>query len=414
MINSEETVAVQAPEVITKEAPTVQILVATIDIGVGKKLDFTDLSWRSWPESLLNPQYITQNEKPDYINNLIGGVARIPMLAGEPIIEGKIIQRGDRGAMALLLRRGMRAISVPITVTTGAGGFILPGDYVDVIFTTNIIRDNLFTTTYTTAGTNVTDPVLKSYLELRTLSKTRKNNEEKNIPDNKEKAVIDDSKKAVTDDDKKNNTVPLGNKTVLIDKNNAINENNIEKDETKIREDILKRETSENKLMQKIANEEELLIANGSQVSELMLENVKVLAIDQKLDKAANTQSQEQQQQPEASSIIGATATLEVTPEQAKLLAWSASSGQLTLSLRSVSENLSEKDTDELSQKIPLTKTSFAWPIDKILSGIAGNEGIQENKPGLELIRNGNISLLRNSEKKKAYSDNSGAPNVQR
>jgi Flp pilus assembly protein CpaB len=351
MINSEETVAVQAPEVITKEAPTVQILVATIDIGVGKKLDFTDLSWRSWPESLLNPQYITQNEKPDYINNLIGGVARIPMLAGEPIIEGKIIQRGDRGAMALLLRRGMRAISVPITVTTGAGGFILPGDYVDVIFTTNIIRDNLFTTTYTTAGTNVTDPVLKSYLELRTLSKTRKNNEEKNIPDNKEKAVIDDSKKAVTDDDKKNNTVPLGNKTVLIDKNNAINENNIEKDETKIREDILKRETSENKLMQKIANEEELLIANGSQVSELMLENVKVLAIDQKLDKAANTQSQEQQQQPEASSIIGATATLEVTPEQAKLLAWSASSGQLTLSLRSVSENLSEKDTDELRQK---------------------------------------------------------------
>ena len=388
MINSEKTEAVQAPEPIIKEAPTVQILVATIDIAIGKKLDFTDLSWRAWPESLLNPQYITQNEKPNDINNLIGGIAKIPMVAGEPIIEGKIVQPGDRGAMAVLLRKGMRAISVPITVTTSAGGFILPGDYVDVIFTTNIIRDNLFTTEYSDAGENVRDPILKSYLELRTLSKTRKNTE----------------KDEIIEDNKKSDDGTVKNEIVLIDNSD------IAKNEEKIREKILKSQISENKLMQKIAKEEELLIANGSQISELMLENVKILAIDQKLNKVANAD----EPQLDAASIIGATATLEVTPEQAKLLAWSAGNGQLTLSLRSVSENLSEKDTQELSQKLPLTKTSFAWPIDKILSGAGGEETIQDNTPSLELIRNGNVSVLRNSEKKKSYSDKVGEPDVQR
>ena len=35
--------------------------------------------------------------------------------------------------MAVVLHPGMRAVAIPISVSTGAGGFILPGDRVDVL-----------------------------------------------------------------------------------------------------------------------------------------------------------------------------------------------------------------------------------------------------------------------------------------
>ena len=56
-----------------------------------------------------------------------------PFAAGEPIREAKLIKTNGSGFMAALLPAGMRAISTEISPETGAGGFILPNDHVDVI-----------------------------------------------------------------------------------------------------------------------------------------------------------------------------------------------------------------------------------------------------------------------------------------
>jgi pilus assembly protein CpaB len=64
-----------------------------------------------------------------------GWVARQPIAGGEPITEAKIVAPGSRGFLAAVLRPGMRAISVPVTVTTGISGFIFPGDDVDIMIT---------------------------------------------------------------------------------------------------------------------------------------------------------------------------------------------------------------------------------------------------------------------------------------
>ena len=54
--------------------------------------------------------------------------------AGEPIREAKLIRaNGAAGFMAAILPSGMRAVSTEISPETGAGGFILPNDRVDVI-----------------------------------------------------------------------------------------------------------------------------------------------------------------------------------------------------------------------------------------------------------------------------------------
>jgi pilus assembly protein CpaB len=52
---------------------------------------------------------------------------------GEPIREQKLVKANGSGFMAAILPAGMRAVSTEISPETGAGGFILPNDRVDVI-----------------------------------------------------------------------------------------------------------------------------------------------------------------------------------------------------------------------------------------------------------------------------------------
>ena len=58
---------------------------------------------------------------------------RAPILSGQPISTVAVVHGEKSGFMAATLTDGMRAVSIPISVDSGAGGFILPNDRVDVI-----------------------------------------------------------------------------------------------------------------------------------------------------------------------------------------------------------------------------------------------------------------------------------------
>ena len=73
--------------------------------------------------------------QPGAIESLAGSIARYPFVNGEPIREAKLVNAKGSGFMAAILPSGMRAISTQISPETGAGGFILPNDHVDVILT---------------------------------------------------------------------------------------------------------------------------------------------------------------------------------------------------------------------------------------------------------------------------------------
>jgi pilus assembly protein CpaB len=112
-----------------------EILVASRDIAVGDRIEETALSWTSWPSDQISPTMISRAANPDAKTKLSDGRARIQMFNGEPVHEKKIVQPNDGGFMAAILPKGRRAISVRISAETGAGGFILPNDKVDVILT---------------------------------------------------------------------------------------------------------------------------------------------------------------------------------------------------------------------------------------------------------------------------------------
>ncbi len=222
------------------EAPvTSQVLVASQEIPIGKVLGPEDFTWQAWPTDSVGDNFYTEGEDVDAIETLTGTAARLVIVEGEPITSNKIVELNGTGVLAALLRPGMRAISIPISVVTGAGGFILPGDFVDILLTRQIQIEEL-------------------------------------------------------DED-----------SGIVLRSEALNQ------------------------------------------TDTIMQTVRVLAIDQQLNET------------EAAASIGSTATLELTPEQAKLITLTRQMAQqqrgfLTLSLRSFKEMIDEYG-DDIDQVKPVT-----------------------------------------------------------
>lgn len=124
-----------APEAQAAEVPLgPKVLVARKGLQVGTLIDAEALAYQAWPAEMVENAYYTDEEGED-MSALIGTVVRSPITAGQPVTRGSLVGPGDRGFLAAALSPGMRAITVPINPMRGAGGFIMPGDRVDMILT---------------------------------------------------------------------------------------------------------------------------------------------------------------------------------------------------------------------------------------------------------------------------------------
>lgn len=117
-----------------------RVLVATRKLNRGDRLAPDMIRWQFWPEEAVNRLYVTV-EKDDQeagpIKEYTGAVLRDGVEAGEPILPSKVFKRGESGVMAGILAPGMRAVAVGVTPESASGGFILPGDRVDVLLSHN-------------------------------------------------------------------------------------------------------------------------------------------------------------------------------------------------------------------------------------------------------------------------------------
>src|ERR1700716_964712 len=124
---------VVAPVATVQQIPTMDVLVARDDIGLGQTVTAESMQWQTWTESSSSGSFIRKNDRADAIKDLVGSVPRPPFIAGEPIREQKLVKANGSGFMAAILPTGMRAVSTEISAETSAGGFILPNDRVDVL-----------------------------------------------------------------------------------------------------------------------------------------------------------------------------------------------------------------------------------------------------------------------------------------
>ncbi len=119
-------------EPIIEQAPTINVLVASKSLPVGSRLGADSIHWMAWPKDGIADGMITEENRPGAVEDLSGAVVRLPLFNGEPVRQEKIADASSR-IMSSLLPAGKRAVATEITVATGAGGFILPNDRVDVI-----------------------------------------------------------------------------------------------------------------------------------------------------------------------------------------------------------------------------------------------------------------------------------------
>jgi pilus assembly protein CpaB len=142
------------------ERAMTEVLVAKRDLPPGTILTEEDVAWQAWPKEAINEAFITQAGAPKTegesvvvkkvaeaaevakeqltgphapVADLVGAVVREEILAQEPMTKRKLVRAGSAGIMAITLESGMRAMAVPLSPESAAGGFILPGDHVDVV-----------------------------------------------------------------------------------------------------------------------------------------------------------------------------------------------------------------------------------------------------------------------------------------
>jgi pilus assembly protein CpaB len=120
-------------QVAAPKLDTVEVLIAKADIPLGQTVKPEDLQWQAWPTGIVSPSFIRRDQRGSAIADLTGSIARSPFFAGEPVRDTKLVKGNGSGFMAAILPTGMRAVSTEISPETGAGGFILPNDRVDVI-----------------------------------------------------------------------------------------------------------------------------------------------------------------------------------------------------------------------------------------------------------------------------------------
>ena len=125
------------PEVVQQVRPAAQevamkkVLFAQKDLAQGAIIEEGQTKWVEWPAKNVPDFYITEDNE-EFLEALPEMRARIAIQANEPIYEKNTVRHGDRGMMAAIMSPGMRAVTVKLDPEQVSGGFVLPGDRVDV------------------------------------------------------------------------------------------------------------------------------------------------------------------------------------------------------------------------------------------------------------------------------------------
>lgn len=131
-----------APQATAQAAPPpvvsgVEVLVATKALPVGTILDATSFKYQPWPQQMVEGAYFVRKDGFDP-KSLQGTVVRSVITAGQPLTQGALVKPGDRGFLAAALTPGMRAVTFPVRNENSVGGFVFPGDRIDLMLSQTV------------------------------------------------------------------------------------------------------------------------------------------------------------------------------------------------------------------------------------------------------------------------------------
>ncbi len=110
-----------------KPEPMAKVVVSEADISSGSEINAKMVKVAIWPQHLVHPKAART------LDEVIGRVVNIPITAGEPVLLSKLAAPGTAGGLGGLLSPNMLAFTVKVDDVSGVGGFLNPGDHVDIL-----------------------------------------------------------------------------------------------------------------------------------------------------------------------------------------------------------------------------------------------------------------------------------------
>lgn len=144
------------------KGPKIQVLVAAKDLALGTELEPADIKWQTWPGEKAFAGAIVRKEEQKAEEALKGRLIQ-KVSSGQPMLSSYVFKEGKGNVVAAMLDKGMRAVSIPVKAETMAGGFVVPGDFVDVILTykVSVDREQKSAETDLFVKSNVSETILK-------------------------------------------------------------------------------------------------------------------------------------------------------------------------------------------------------------------------------------------------------------
>lgn len=109
---------------------TNRVAVSVADLQLAQQITPEMVKLVDWPAGSTPPGAFTD------IGTLTGRVTKAAIARGEPVIESKLAPVGSRPGLSAVIGSGKRAMTVKVNEVVGVAGFALPGNYVDIMVST--------------------------------------------------------------------------------------------------------------------------------------------------------------------------------------------------------------------------------------------------------------------------------------
>jgi pilus assembly protein CpaB len=141
-LNNQAAMRAKSMQSDVKPAATQTIVVAAQPLRFGAELNASMLKEMTWPDQALPAGAFHK------IKDVLSGGRHVVLTAieaNEPVLTLKITGPGERATLSALVHPGMKAVTIRVNDVEGVGGFVLPGDRVDVVLTRQIDKGSATT-----------------------------------------------------------------------------------------------------------------------------------------------------------------------------------------------------------------------------------------------------------------------------
>jgi len=109
-----------------------KVVVATGEFQFGELISNDMLKVVDWPQDAFPDGAFTSIQEASKDNNrrALGNIK-----PGEPILASKVTGEDGKAGLSSIISEGMRAVTIPVNTVNGVGGFVQPGDRVDLVLT---------------------------------------------------------------------------------------------------------------------------------------------------------------------------------------------------------------------------------------------------------------------------------------